>query len=71
MKTILAPSSSKLLMPNVNSIITNFKHARIIEDQRDPAFFKCKIPATIKEYHTQIAKKCMSRLFEDQNKVLV
>jgi len=69
MKTILAPSSSKLLMPNVNSIITNLKNARMIEDQRDPGFFKCKIPAIIKEYHIQIAEKCMSRLFDDQKKV--
>lgn len=71
MKTILAPSSSKLPMPNVNMIITNLKHVRFIDDQKDPSFFKCKISAIIKEHNILIAEKCMSRIFEDQKKVLV
>jgi len=69
MKTILAPSTSKLLMPSVNLLITNLKHARIIDDQKDPSFFKCKIPILIKEYYLSIGEKCMSRIFEDQKKV--
>lgn len=69
MKTILAPSTSKLPMPSVNLIITNLQHARIIDDQKDPSFFKCKIPILIKEYYILIGKKCMSRIFEDQKKV--
>lgn len=69
MKTILSPSSSKLLMPNVNSIITNLKQVRMVDDQKDPSFFKFKIPAIVKDHFTLIAEKCMSRIFEDQNKV--
>lgn len=69
MKTILAPASSKISMPNVNLVITNLKHARMIEEQKDPAFFKCKISNLIKEHNTKIAEKCMSRIFEDQKKV--
>lgn len=69
MKTILAPPSSKLSMPSVNLIITNLKHARIIDDQKDPSFFKSKIPVFVKENYTIIAKKCMLRIFEDQKKV--
>lgn len=71
MKTILAPPSSKLLMPTVNSIITNLKHARMIEEQKDPSFFKCKIPVLVKEHYILIAEKCMSRIFEDQKKVSI
>lgn len=69
MKTILAPSSSKLPMPNVNSVITNLKHVRLIDDQKDPSYFKCKISAIVKENYILIAEKCMSRIFEDQKKV--
>lgn len=69
MKTILAPPSSKLLMPNVNLVITSLRHARMIEDQKDSAFFKYKIPASLKEFHIRIAEQCMSRIFEDQKKV--
>jgi len=71
MKTILAPPSSKLLMPTVNSIITNLKHARMIDEQKDPSFFKCKIPVLVKEHYILIAEKCMSRIFEDQKKVSI
>lgn len=71
MKTILAPSSFKLPMPDVNSVITNLKHARMIDDQKDPSFFKCKIPNLVKEHYISIAKKCMSRIFEDQKKVFI
>lgn len=69
MKTILSPSSSKLPMPNVNSIITNLKQVRMVDDQKDPSFFKCKIPAIVKDHFIIIAEKCMSRILEDQNKV--
>lgn len=69
MKSILAPSSSKLPMPSVNTLITNLKHARMIDDQKDPSFFKCKIPILIKEHYNIIAEKCMSRIFDDQKKV--
>lgn len=69
MKTILAPPSSKLIMPNVNLVITNLKHARMIDDQKDPSFFKCKIPSLIKEQYILIHDKYMSRVFEDQKKV--
>lgn len=69
MKTILAPSSSKLLMPNVNTILTNFRHARMVDDQKDPSYFKCKIPALVKEHYVIIAEKCMARIFEDQKRV--
>jgi len=71
MKTILAPPSSKLHMPSVNSIITNLKHARMIDEQKDPSFFKCKIPVSVKEHYILIAEKCMSRIFEDQKKVYI
>jgi len=71
MKTILAPPSSKLLMPTVNSIITNLKHARMIDEQKDPSFFKCKIPVLVKEHYILIAEKCMSRIVEDQKKVSI
>jgi len=71
MKTILAPPSSKLLMPTVNSIITNLKHARMIDEEKDPSFFKCKIPVLVKEHYILIAEKCMSRIFEDQKKVSI
>lgn len=69
MKTILAPPSSKLLMPNVNLVITNLRHARMIDDQKDPSFFKCKIPTLIKEHYILVAEKCISRIFDDQKKV--
>lgn len=69
MKTILAPPSSKLLMPTVNSIIKNLKHARMIDEEKDPSFFKCKIPVLVKEHYILIAEKCMSRIFEDQKKI--
>lgn len=69
MKTILAPSSSKLLMPSVNSILTNLKHARMVEDQKDSSYFKYKIPAVVKEHYILIAEKCMARIFEDQKRV--
>lgn len=69
MKTILSPPSSKLLMPNVNSIITSLKQVRMVDDQKDPSFFKCKIPALVKDHYILIAEKCMFRIFEDQKKV--
>lgn len=69
MKTILAPPSSKLSMPSVNLVITNFKNSRIIEGQQDPSYFKSKIPVLIKEKYIIIAEKCMTRIFEDQKKV--
>lgn len=71
MKTILAPPSSKLIMPNVNLVITSLKHARMIEDQKDSAFFKYKIPSSLKEFHIKIAEQCMSRIFKDQEKVCI
>ncbi|XP_050431332.1 PX domain-containing protein kinase-like protein isoform X2 [Adelges cooleyi] len=67
MKTILAPSSSKP-MPDVNDVIKNFKHARIIDDQKDASFFQCKIPSVIQQQYKRVANKCISRLFEDQKK---
>lgn len=69
MKTILAPPSSKLIMPSVNLVITNLKHARMIDDQKDSSYFKCKIPTVIKEHYATILDKYMSRIFEDQKKV--
>lgn len=71
MKIILAPPSSKLSMPNVNLVITDFKHARIIDGQQDPSFFKSKIPVLIKEKYIIIAEKCMARIVEDQKKVYI
>lgn len=69
MKTILAPSSSKLSMPNVNTVITNLKSVRMIDEEKDPSFFKCKIPSLVKEHYNLVGDKCMSRIFQDQQKV--
>ncbi|XP_050524985.1 PX domain-containing protein kinase-like protein isoform X2 [Daktulosphaira vitifoliae] len=69
LKNILAPSSSKLPMPKVNTVITHLKHANIIEDEKDTSFFKCKLPNVVKEQYTRISDQCMSRIFEDQKKI--